>query len=190
MSIDHISSAAPDASSENHIPDPVREPIEAPSPGKKKLALAVLGAFVLLMMLVFLVVKFSRDKLHGFSEDRAAAQAEKKSKSSGSPSARQAIDFSNLSAAAKSTEKAVPSTAATPVPLAGKGQSPSPAGAAPQPQIRPSMMSDVSAINAPQPTQNSANLPRPPEPPKPPISPQELLALINQSKSPSTSTAA
>lgn len=189
MSIDHISSAAPDAAPEYHaheIPDPVRQPIEPPSSGKKKLAFAALGAFVLFLVLVFLVVKFAREKMHAFNEDRAATQAEKKAKSSGSASSRQAIDFSNLTAGPKNTAKPTPAPAA-PVPLAdGKGQTANTTATPPPP--RPSMMSDIAFIGA-QPVAANAGLPPRPEPPKPPISPQELIAMLNQSRAPAASNA-
>ena len=90
------SSAAPDENHDNeHRIDPARQSLEPSRGANKKLVMGGMIAFILFLGLVFILVKFGKEKLHDYSENRDKKAAEQKAKNGENPSGRKAISFAN-----------------------------------------------------------------------------------------------
>ena len=75
------SSAAPDENHDNeHRIDPARQSLEPSRGANKKLVMGGMIAFILFLGLVFILVKFGKEKLHDYSENRDKKAAEQKAK--------------------------------------------------------------------------------------------------------------
>lgn len=116
------SSAAPDENHDNeHRIDPARQSLEPSRGANKKLVLGGMIAFILFLGLVFILVKFGKEKLHDYSENRDKKAAEQKAKNGENPSGRKAISFANSLAQKNPTEGKQNETA--PIDLANKSNS-------------------------------------------------------------------